>query len=120
MLLLKCVSVMVSTHTKPRYANQMLKLGSLYREWFFSSPVEPLLVLLGTWASNSDAEVKCPWSVIQKYLLEKSLFHLVLQMTRMSSCRRLLVLVRLQLDIMFLLNSGQAKKIQPCLISFHA
>ena len=104
---------MVSTHTKPRYANQMLKLG------FVSSPVGALLVSLRTRAFNRNAEVKCPLSVIQKYLLEKSFFHLVLQMARMSSCRRLLVLVRLQLAIMFLLNSGQVKKIQPCLISFH-
>lgn len=63
---------MVSTHTKSRYANQMLQLDSLYREWFVSSPVGALLVSLGTQALNRDAEIKCPLSVIQKYLLEKS------------------------------------------------
>lgn len=110
---------MVSTHAKSRCANQMLELGSLYREWFVSCPVGVLLVSLGTRAFNRGAEDKCPLSVIQKYLLEKYFFHLVLQMARMSSCRRLLVLVRLQLDMMFLLNSGKVKKIQPCLIGFH-
>lgn len=93
---------MLSTRTKSRYANQILKLGK-----------GPLLVSLGPRAFNRDEKVL---SAIQKYLLEKSLFHLVLQMARMSSCRRLLVLVRLQLDMMFLLNLGQVKKIQLCLI----